>query len=133
MTVTFNSSKYSELLSQYQPKLIRTEADNERALEIVEALMNCPDLSPEENELYDLLIVLVEKFEQEFYQPSPHIDPHTMLQFLLEQQGLSPADLVYTLGPEPMVTELLAGDRKFTIAQIKALGSLFQVDPSVFI
>ena len=38
MTFTFNLSKYSELLSQYQPKLIRTEADNERALAIAEEI-----------------------------------------------------------------------------------------------
>jgi HTH-type transcriptional regulator/antitoxin HigA len=133
MTITFNSSKYSELLSQYQPKLIRTEAENERALEIVEELMHRPDRSLEENELYDLLIVLIEKFEQEFYQPDSNSNPHSMLQFLIEQQGLSARDLVPALGSEPVVTEMLAGDREFSIAQIKALGTLFKVDPSVFI
>ena len=133
MTVTFNSGKYSELLSQYQPKLIRTEAENERALEIVEELMHRPDRSPEENELYDLLIVLIEKFEQEFYQPDSDSNPHSMLQFLIEQQGLSSRDLVPTLGSEPVVAEILVGDREFSIAQIKALGTLFKVDPSVFI
>jgi HTH-type transcriptional regulator/antitoxin HigA len=133
MTITFNSSKYSELLSQYQPKLIRTEAENERALEIVEELMHRPDRSPEESELYDLLIVLIEKFEQEFYQPDSDSNPHSMLQFLIEQQGLSARDLVPALGSEPVVAEMLAGDREFSIAQIKALGILFRVDPSVFI
>jgi HTH-type transcriptional regulator / antitoxin HigA len=133
MTVTFNSGKYSELLSQYQPRLIRTEADNEQALKIVEELMHRPDRSPEEDELYDLLIVLIEKFEQEFYQPNSDSNPHSMLQFLIEQQGLSSRDLVPTLGSEPVVAEILVGDREFSIAQIKALGTLFKVDPSVFI
>lgn len=133
MTVTFNSGKYSELLSQYQPRLIRTEADNEQALKIVEELMHRPDRSPEEDELYDLLIVLIEKFEQEFYQPDSDSNPHSMLQFLIEQQGLSSRDLVPTLGSEPVVAEILVGDREFSIAQIKALGALFKVDPSVFI
>jgi HTH-type transcriptional regulator/antitoxin HigA len=133
MTVTFNSSKYSELLSQYQPKLIRTEADNERALKIVEELMHHPDRSPEENELYDLLIVLIEKFEQDFYQPDSYPSPHSMLQFLIEQQGLSARDLVPALGSEPVVAEMLVGDQELSIAQIKALGTLFKVDPSVFI
>ncbi len=133
MTVTFNSSKYSELLSQYQPKLIRTEADNERALEIVEALMQRCDRSPEENELYDLLIVLIEKFEQEFYQPGSQSNPHSMIQFLIEQQGLSTRDLVPVLGSEPVVAEMLSGDRDLSITQIKALGTLFKVDPGVFI
>ncbi|MEO0988676.1 MAG: transcriptional regulator [Cyanobacteria bacterium J06639_14] len=133
MTAILNSTKYSALLSQYQPKLIRTEADNERALEIVEALMHRPERSPEENELYDLLIVLVEKFEQEFYQPGSDFKRHSMLQFLMEHQGLSNSDLVSALGSEPMVAEILAGNRELSIAQIKALGTLFKVDPGVFI
>jgi HTH-type transcriptional regulator / antitoxin HigA len=133
MTFTFNSSKYSELLSQYQPKLIRTEADNERALAIAEELMHRHDRSPEENELYDLLIVLIEKFEQEFYQPGSHSSPHSMLRFLIEHQGLASADLAAVLGSEASVDETLAGDRELSIAQIKKLSALLKVDPSVFL
>jgi hypothetical protein len=58
MTLTFNSSKNSELLSQYQPKLIRTEAGSERALAIAEELMHRPNRSPEENENHDLSATL---------------------------------------------------------------------------
>lgn len=133
MTFTFSSSKYSELLSQYQPKLIRTEADNERALAIAEELMHRPNRSPEESELYDLLIVLIEKFEQEFYQPDSDSSSHSILQFLMDQQGLAPADLAAALGSEVIVTEALTGDRELSIAQVKTLSSLLKVDPSVFI
>ena len=133
MTFTFNSSKYSELLSQYQPKLIRTEADNDRALAIAEELMHRPDRSPEESELYDLLIVLIEKFEQEFYQPSSDSNSRSMLQFLMEQQGLATADLADALGSEAIVAETLTGDRELSIAQVKTLSTLFKVDPSVFV
>ncbi len=42
MTLTFNSDKYKKLLSQYPPKLIRNEAENEQALAIVEELMYLP-------------------------------------------------------------------------------------------
>jgi hypothetical protein len=66
MTLTFNPDKYKELLSQYQPKIIRNEADNEKALAMVEELMHRRDRTPEEDELYELLIALIEKFEQEY-------------------------------------------------------------------
>lgn len=69
MTVTFNPEKYKELLLSYQPKLIRTEEENEKTLAIVEELMHRQNRSPEENELYELLIFLIEKFEREFYSP----------------------------------------------------------------
>lgn len=133
MTFTFNSSKYSELLSQYQPKLIRTEADNERALAIAEELMHRPNRSPEESELYELLIVLIEKFEQECYQPGLDSSPDSMLRFLMEQQGLAMADLADVLGSEVIATETLAGDHELSIAQVKTLSALFKVDPSVFL
>lgn len=133
MTFTFNSSKYSKLLSQYQPKLIKDEAENERTLAIAEELMHRPNRSPEENELYELLIFLIETFEQEFYQPASDTNPSTMLHFLMEQQGLSTTDLVTVMGSEAAVSEILEGDRELSIAQVKALSALFKVDPSVFI
>jgi hypothetical protein len=36
MPLTFNPDKYRELLIKYQPKLIRTEEENERDLAIIE-------------------------------------------------------------------------------------------------
>ncbi|MEO1211241.1 MAG: transcriptional regulator [Cyanobacteria bacterium J06638_20] len=133
MTLTFNSNKYSELLSQYQPRRIRTEEENERALAIVEALMHRSDRSPEENELYDLLILLIETFETEAYQPGTASSPHSMLQFLMEQQELTTAELSTALGSEAIATAALTDDYEFSISQIKALGKLFKVDPSVFV
>lgn len=66
MTLTFNPDNYSKLLAQYQPKLIRTEAENKNALTIVEELMHRQNRSLEETELYELLVILIEKFEREF-------------------------------------------------------------------
>lgn len=47
MPLTFNPNKYGELLSRYQPKLIRTEVENEQALAIAEELMHRPNRSME--------------------------------------------------------------------------------------
>lgn len=51
MTLTFNREKYKELLTAYLPKLIKTEAENEQALGIMEDLMH-RKRTPEEYELY---------------------------------------------------------------------------------
>lgn len=131
MTLTFSPEKYGSLLSQYQPKLIKTEEENERALMVIEQLMYQQDRSSEENELYELLIALVEKFEQEFYQPGSRSTPHSMLQFLMEQQGTTTVDLAEVLGSE--VEAILKGEREMSIAQIKSLSQLFKVEPSVFL
>ena len=133
MTLIFNSSKYGELLSHYQPKLIRTEEENEKALTIAETLMHHRNRSPEEDELYDLLIVLIEKFEQEFYLPGAASTPRSLLQFLMEQRQLEAIDLAPVLGSETNVDFVLNGDLELTTAQAKALGTVFQVDPGLFI
>jgi HTH-type transcriptional regulator/antitoxin HigA len=65
--------------------------------------------------------------------PTYGSNPHSMLQFLVEQQGLSNRDLLPSLGSEAIAAETLAGDRELSIAQIKALGALFKVDPGGFI
>ena len=64
MTLTFNPEKYKELLTAYLPKLIKTEAENEQALAMVEDLMH-RERNPEENEVYQLLITLIETHIQQ--------------------------------------------------------------------
>lgn len=133
MTVTFNSENYSKLLVQYQPKLIRTEEENEKALAVVEELMHRHNRSPEENELYDLLITLIEKFEQEFYAPGEASTPHSMLLFLMEQQDIKQEDLVGIIGSQEVVAEVIEGKREITQEQAKAIGKFFKVAPSLFV
>lgn len=132
MTLTFNPDKYKELLSQYQPKIIRNETDNEKALAMVEELMHQPDRTPEENELYELLIVLIEKFEQEYYAPAATATPHSILLFLMEQRELQPADLAEVMGSEKRVYEVVNGDRDIGKELALILGSFFHVEPSLF-
>ena len=133
MPPTFNSEKYGELLSQYQPKLIRTEAENEKALVIVEALIHRPNRSLEENELFALLITLIEKFEQDHYLPGAASTPRSRLLFLMEQRQLKPADLISLLGSEDALAAVMNGDREISTFQARALGAFFHVDPGLFI
>ncbi|MBR8833137.1 MAG: hypothetical protein DSM106950_03590 [Stigonema ocellatum SAG 48.90 = DSM 106950] len=131
MTLTFNPEKYKELLTAYLPKIIRTEAENEQALAIVEDLMH-RERTPEENELYQLLITLIKKFEQEYYQPDEQINPHSMLLFLLEQSDKTREDLKVVLGSENLMDHILIGQQKITPEQARKLGEFFHVDPSLF-
>ena len=132
MTLTFNPDKYKELLSQYQPKIIRTEAENEKALAIVEELMHRHNRTPEEDELYELLITLIEQFELEYYAPGVTATPHSLLLFLMEQRALKPVDLVGIVGDEAGVYELVNGQRDISKEQALILGSFFHVEPSLF-
>ncbi len=132
MTLTFSPQKYSDLLVQYQPKLIKTEEENEKALAVVEELMHLQNLTPEQEALYELLIVLIEKFEQDFYHPGSASTPDSMLRFLMEQQGVKLEDLVEVIGSEGIVIELINGRGEINAEQAKILGDFFKVDSSLF-
>ncbi|MEZ2224971.1 MAG: hypothetical protein ACBR50_01650 [Microcoleus sp.] len=64
----FDSDTYSSLLSQYQPRIIKNEDENEIFLEIVESLLSRNNLTPEEDTLLELLVKLIEDFEETHYQ-----------------------------------------------------------------
>jgi HTH-type transcriptional regulator/antitoxin HigA len=131
MTLTFNPDKYKELLTAYLPKLIKTEAENEQALAIVEELMH-RKRTPEENEIYQLLITLIEKFEQEHYQLNQQNKPESMLLFLLEESDKNREDLVAVLGTEDIVNNIFNGQEKINAEQARKLGEFFHVESSLF-
>jgi HTH-type transcriptional regulator / antitoxin HigA len=95
--------------------------------------MHRSNRSPEEDELYDLLITLIEKFEQEYYSPGTASTPHSMLLFLMEQRNLKAVDLADIFGSEEIATHAIANQVEFSKAQIKALGQFFGVDPGLFL
>jgi HTH-type transcriptional regulator / antitoxin HigA len=132
MTLTFNRDKYKELLSEYQPKIIKTEVENEEALTLVEQLIHLKDRTPEQDAIYELLVVLIERFEQEFYKPSLERDPGSMLAFLMDQRDLQPIDLIEIFGSEAAVDDAIEGRVNIDRSTADLLGELFHVDPSLF-
>lgn len=132
MTLTFNQEKYKELLCQYQPKVIKSEAENQTALKVVEQLMHSDNRTPEEDELYDLLVTLIEKFEEEYYQSGVTSTPESILYFLMEQKGIVAKDLGAVLGSQDIAIKVLDGKLEIDRDHAKALGDFFNVDSSLF-
>jgi HTH-type transcriptional regulator / antitoxin HigA len=133
MTLTFNRDKYTELLSEYQPKIIKTEVENEQALEIVEQLMHLHGRTPEQEAIYELLVVLIERFEQEFYKPNLESNPGSMLAFLMDQRDIQPIDLVTIFGSEAAVNDVISGKKMIDRSTADRLGDLFHIDSSLFV
>jgi HTH-type transcriptional regulator / antitoxin HigA len=125
--------RYIDLLSEYQSKLIATEAENDRALAMVEKLMHLSSRTPEQEELYDLLFVLIEKFEEEFYPPLSETNPRSMLAFLIEQRDMQPSDLVHIFGSTEAVADILTGKAQIDRLSAELLGQLFYVNMMLFI
>ena len=63
----FDEVKYAAILSQYQPRPIHTEKDNQRAMDILEGLNANGELTPELEALAEILTTLIENFEDGRY------------------------------------------------------------------
>jgi HTH-type transcriptional regulator / antitoxin HigA len=131
MIHTINSSVYGDLLAKYQPKAIETEAENEAAIILAESLEH-RQRTPEEDALLELLVILIEKFEDASY-PVPNVEPNRMLVHLMEARNMKQEELVGVIGSRGVVSEIVNGKRSISKAQAKILGKLFHVSPSLFI
>src|SRR5881296_1915400 len=93
------AQKYAKLLAAALPKPIETEAENERALEIVNHLMSKGErnLTLEERWLLRMLVRLIEDFEEKAY-PIDEAPPRAVLRMLMEDRGLKQIDLARLCG-----------------------------------
>jgi HTH-type transcriptional regulator/antitoxin HigA len=132
MTLTFNPEIYSELLSKHQPRIIKSEEENEKFLAVVEELLSRPNLTPEEDAMLELLVRLIEDFEAKHYQLNAST-PHSRLLHLMEARGLEKAELVKILGAREVTAEVVNGEVEISKKQAEVLGEFFQVDPSLFL
>ena len=114
-------------------KPIVTEQDYENALKAIEPFFDDESLLSEEDSAYfDAMITLIERFEETHYQIFAH-NPIEAIKFRMEQQGLSPKDLVGIIGPRNRVYEVLNGNRSLTLAMIRNLNTELGIPAEVLI
>jgi HTH-type transcriptional regulator / antitoxin HigA len=133
MKSTLNRKVYASLLGDVLPKVIESEEENELFLAEVEKLMALgEDLTPEQLQLMNLLVSLIEKFEEQHYSLHP-ATPLEVLNELVLQRELKQKDLVPVFGSQGIASEVLNGKRSISKAQAKALGDFFHVSPALFL
>ncbi len=94
--------------------------------------MHLPNRSPEQDAIYELLVILVEKFEREFYQPDRKSKPGSMLSFLMDQRDLKASELVGIFSSEQAVEDAIEGKVNIDRATADRLGDLFHVESTLF-
>jgi HTH-type transcriptional regulator / antitoxin HigA len=132
MTLTLDRNNYPQLLAEFVPQAIDSEAEYDRALAIAERLTFKQDKTVAEIKLLKLIVVLIEDYETEHY-PMDNVTPHELLQHLMESNNTRQADLVGLIGSRGVVSEVVNGKRAISKAQVKALGEFFNVSPGLFI
>ena len=130
---TLTETVYGALLSQTRPRVIKTQAENERAIAELEALdtLGRP-LTSEEEALGELLTMLIVQFEDVHY-PLGHASPLDALRELMEVRNLRQRDLIPVFGASSVVSNVLNGKRSISKAHARKLAELFHVPVSLFI
>jgi HTH-type transcriptional regulator / antitoxin HigA len=124
---------YGKLLSRARPRVIKTVAENQRALAELEALDTLGRaLTSEEEALAELLTVLVQRFEEARY-PLGHASPLDALRELMEVRDLRQRDLIPIFGASSVASDVLNGKRSISKAHARKLAEFFHVAVSLFI
>ncbi|MGI0482314.1 helix-turn-helix domain-containing protein [Geminocystis sp. CENA526] len=132
MTHTIDRNLYTKLLTQTAPKIIENQAEYEKVLTEIEELLFNPNRSIEENALYDLLVMLVEKYETENY-PLDVAKPYEILQHLMEARSINDSDLLNIFGSQEIITAIKKGNYPINTFQAQALADYFHVSPHLFL
>jgi HTH-type transcriptional regulator/antitoxin HigA len=132
MSATAVRSEYASLLTNTLPAVIRSEAENERHIAILEELDRKGNrLRAAERRMDDLLTLLIEDFEEKHYALKAS-SPVDVLNELMLANNLKQKDLLDVFGTPSIVSEVLHGKRQLTTEHIRRLSKRFHVSPEIF-
>ncbi|MBS9428982.1 helix-turn-helix domain-containing protein [Photorhabdus akhurstii] len=116
---------------------IDTSEQYKEALDLIDELFKDYDNN---KGLIEILTTTIERYEDtapefaEFNRAIENIPTGVAaLRVLMDQYGLTPADLKNEIGEASLVSQILSGTKSLTVTHIKALSKRFKVSSAVFI
>lgn len=100
---------------------LKNEADYQAALAEIEELLGGVEPDSPQGDKLELLITLVEAYENQHYPMGESSDPISLIEFVMEQQGLTRKDLEAYIGPRQRVWDILERRRPLSLAMIRRL------------
>jgi HTH-type transcriptional regulator/antitoxin HigA len=124
---------YLALIRRFPLRPIRSEDQLDAAFGVIDELTDRDDLSAAEADYLDVLGDLVERYEDRHVE-MPRVGDAAMLRCLMEEKGISQADVVRGAGISKTVLSLvLNGKRDLTREHIEALSKYLGISPVVFL
>lgn len=112
-------------------RAIHNHQDYEWALQEIALLMDAEMNTPEGDRL-DILATLVDVYEKQHF-PIEDPDPIAAIKFRMEQQGLTPKDLIPYIGQRSHVYEVLNRKRPLSIKMAKKLYKYLNIPARIFL
>ncbi len=127
----FATDKYLELLKQYPPRPIHNEEDLEMMQEVINRLLDKPQLTAEEREYLNVLGALIYEYEEN-QEPIPDIYGLELLKFILEERNLQKQDLLSIFESKSTLDDILDGQQDLTTVYIQKLANFLNISPDLF-
>jgi HTH-type transcriptional regulator/antitoxin HigA len=129
-----NMTKLTQQLSDpITIRPVKTEPDYEAALaEIAQLMGNVEPDTPDWDRL-DILVSLVEAYEDAHYPMGATSDPISMIEFVMDQQGLTRKDLQPYLGPRQRVWDIMERRRPLSLAMMRRLEKGLNIPANVLL
>jgi|SRR5271157_4486323 len=128
----FDLASYQHLLCEVHPQVPQSEAENERLIQVLQNLQDKERPTPEEQQLTKVLLVLIERFEDEHYRRTKS-KPDAILRELMRARDLKPKDIYGVFGSKGTTSEVLRGKRAISKAAAKSLAKMFSVKVDLFL
>jgi HTH-type transcriptional regulator / antitoxin HigA len=126
------SDTYFELIHQFPLRPLRDDEELDRAIQVVDSLLDRNHLGQGEKDYLNVLSGLVESYEAENH-PMPPASDAEMLRHLIEAKNVAQSQVAKANGiAESTISEILAGKRALNRGQIGKLSRYFHVEPTVF-
>jgi HTH-type transcriptional regulator / antitoxin HigA len=125
-------TEYLALVRAFPLVSIRDDTHLADALGVIDRLIERLGLSTAEEAYLGALTDLVETYETAHVYLPP-MSGVEALRYLMEENGLTQADLVPFFGTPSLVSEVLSGKRKLALTHIKRLATHFGLPAGVFI
>jgi HTH-type transcriptional regulator/antitoxin HigA len=125
--------RYLQLIREFPLRPLRSEADLDRAVAMLDALTDRGELAGDERDYLQVLSGLVHDYERE-HDPLPGMSPVEALRYLLDENEMTQARLSEQTGiAVATISEILNGKRGISPTVRKALATRFKVDGALFV
>ena len=113
-------------------KLIKTEEEYQKALKRLDKIFHAKKGTKEQEEL-EILVMLIQRYEDETVGEFPDPDPIEAIKFKMEQMEMTQKDLAEVIGLKSRASEILSRKRPMSINIIRKISSALSIPADILI